>query len=112
VAIRITVVRKQPGEQHWSPVWTVDVVSRSERLVQFKSLDANSPNLVVWTYALPDGMIACDAELMAIDGTEGLHAVTSELQAAGATKQVAAPTKDGTEYQVFQSVVPLNDEVI
>lgn len=112
VAIRITVVRKQPNEKTWNPVWTVDVVSRSERLVQFKSKNANAPSLVVWTYTLPDGMIACDTELISVDGIEGLHATVSELQAAGATKQVAAPTSGGTEYQVFQSVVPLNDEVI
>ena len=112
IAIRITVVRKKPNEQDWTPAWTVDLVSRSERLVQFTSNNADAPELVVWTYTLPDGMIACDTELISVDGVDGLDAASSALQAAGVTKQVAAPESDGTEYQVFQSVVPLNNEVI
>jgi hypothetical protein len=111
IAIRITVMRKTVHEREWTAIWTVDLVSRSERLVQLRPDSGDSPSLFVWAYLLPDGKIACDSEL-SLGGTDGLHAMASELLAAGAVTEIAVPQRNDVEYRIFKTVALSHDEVI
>jgi hypothetical protein len=111
VTLRLTVVRRGPGEVNWSVMWSVNVLARSEQLVTLPRTTVESPSLLVWTYLLPDGKIACDAEL-SWGGQEGFHVTASELQTAGDIREVAAEEDGGVEYRVFQTVQLLDDEVI
>lgn len=111
VTIRFTVAKRGQGERDWSVIWTVNLVARNEQLVQLQPAKANSPSLLVWAFTLPDGKIACDAEL-SFGGSDGLHVSASELQSAGDVREVASAEEGGVEYRVYQAVQLLDDEVI
>jgi hypothetical protein len=111
VTLRLTVVRREPGEVNWSVMWRVSVLARSEQLVKLPRTTVDSPSLSLWTYLLPDGKIACDADL-SWGGEEGFHVTATELQTAGDVREVAAEEEEGVEYRVFQTVQLLDDEVI
>lgn len=111
LTVRFTVVRRQPGEQRWQVVWTVNLVTRNEQVVRYRPENGDSPSLSVWTFALPDGKIACDAEL-SFNGDTGLRLNTSDLQSPGEVAEVASAADDGAEYRVFQTIQLLSDEVI
>lgn len=110
LSIRVTIVRRRRGQSNWDSVWSANLVSRSQRVVQFKP-EADAPNLVVWAYVLPDGEIACDTEL-STNHDGGLHTSTLELQSAGDVAEMASSEVGDVEYRVFQSVTFLNGGVI
>lgn len=111
VTIRFMVVKRGPGDRDWSVVWTVNLVARNEQLVQLQSAVTDAPRLMVWTYALDDGKVACDAEL-SLGGSQAWRMKASELQSAGDVKELASPSEGGVEYRVYQAVQLLDQEVI
>lgn len=111
VTMRFTVAKRRPHEHEWQVVWAVNLVARNEQVVQYRPDNADSPSLSVWTFALPDGKIACDATL-SFDGDAGLHLTTSDLQSPGEVAESASTQEDGVEYRVFQAIQLLSGEVI
>jgi hypothetical protein len=111
VTIRFMVVKRGQSDRDWSVVWTVNLVARNEQLVQLQPADADSPSLMVWTYTLADGKIACDAEL-SLGGSRAWRMKASELQSAGDVKELASAAEGGVEYRVYQAVQLLDHEVI
>jgi hypothetical protein len=110
VTIRFTVVKREQGDRDWNVVWTVNLVARDEQLVRLAP-EADSPSLMAWAYTLPDGKIACDADL-SLGGSEGWHVKASELQSAGDVRELASTAEGGVEYRVYQAIQILGDEVI
>jgi hypothetical protein len=111
VTIRFTVVKRGQSDRDWSVAWTVNLVARNEQLVQLQQAEADSPSLMVWTYTLADGKIACDAEL-SLGGSQGWRMKGSELQSAGDVREMGSAAEEGVEYRVYQAVQLLDDEVI
>ena len=111
VTIRFTVVKRGRSDRDWSVVWTVNLVARNEQLVQLQAARADSPSLMVWTYTLADGKIACDADL-SLGGSQGWHLKASELQSAGDVRELTSAAEGGVEYRVYQAVQLLDQEVI
>jgi hypothetical protein len=111
VTIHFTVVKRGRGDRDWSVVWRVNLVARNEQLVQLQPAQADSPSLMVWTYTLADGKIACDADL-SLGGSQGWHMKASELQSAGDVRELASAAEGGVEYRVYQAVQLLDHEVI
>lgn len=111
LAVRVVVERRLPGNADWQLAWAMDVVSRSEELVNVVPREANGNELRLWAYRLPDGMIAVDSELQ-LAGTDAFHARTSGLHQNAEPVKVATAHSNGTEYRVFQTVAVLDGKVI
>ena len=104
LAVRVVVQRRQSDRDDWQVAWALDVVSRSEEFVRVPPRDASGGELKLWTYRLPNGLIAVDSELE----MSGLQATTSGLQEEGRPVQVFTSDDNGTEYRVFQTVAVLD----
>ncbi|NND98243.1 MAG: anti-sigma factor [Pirellulaceae bacterium] len=110
VAMRL-VLAKRPATGHvWQRVWSADVVSRTDQVVQFASqepMQANA-NFTAWAHLLPDGLIACDIDLKWNDGKSG-ELSDSMLLVPGDTHKGASLLVDGVEYRLFHAVSLLDD---
>jgi hypothetical protein len=110
LAVRVVVERRPQGSTDWQLAWAVDVVSRSEEVVRVAPRGADGNELRLWTYQLPDGLIAIDSELH-LAGRDQFHATTSGLQQDRQPVQVLTTRDKGTEYRIFQTVAVLDGKV-
>ena len=106
MVVRLLVMRREQGRKDWKRVWEVDVVTRSEQLVQLAPGDAGGPGVVLWTFPLPDGKIHVDSSLT-VSGEENLISSTTSVQEAGVPNTVFSAQTDRGQYQVLQTVAPL-----
>jgi hypothetical protein len=65
--------------------------------------------LVLWAYPVDKDLVAVDAKL-SLSGP-ALESTFSGLQRSGVPMPVYAVERDGTEFQVFQTVAVLESEV-
>lgn len=107
LAVRVVVQRRESSGDDWQVAWALDVVSRNEEFVRVAPRDPSGGELKLWTYRLPNGLIAVDSELE-MSGHDGLHATTSGLQEDRQPVQVFTSDDNGTEYRVFQTVAVLD----
>ncbi len=110
LAVRLVVVRRDNHASNWQVAWTMDVSSRPEELVRVASKQSPGDALQLWSYELPDGLIAVDCNLQ-LAGDVTLDAQSSTLCRNGQPQQIAEGTRGGTEYRVFQTVALLDREV-
>ena len=110
LAVRVVVARRQAGTTKAESVWSVDFLARSEQVVHLTSADAQGAELLVWVYSLPDGKIAVDTNL-ALSGPTAVAMTSSGLQNSGVPAGVYSTRHGDTEYEVFQTVAFLEDEV-
>lgn len=110
VAVRVVVERRRVAESAWTSVWAVDVMTRSEEVVRLTSKSAKAAQLVLWSYVLPDGMIAVDCSLT-LGESAGVPIVTSGLQSDCQPVEVYSAIVDGDEIRVFQTAAVLSDSV-
>jgi len=111
IVVRLAVVCRKTSQTQWKHVWSADVVSRSEQLVELSLASEGDTRLLIWAYALPDGMIAVEGE-MRLPGEEAVRPTFSELKKSGDSSKVFTTTLGDTEYQVFQTVELLDGRVI
>lgn len=100
VAVRVVVLKRSADAKTWQLIWTGDVVSRPEELVQLTSSDDTS-RLSLWTHVLPDGAVAVDTEL-GIVGNNSLWS-SSSVQQSQVPQQVLTARSQGNEFQVWQT---------
>lgn len=110
VAIRLVVVRRDNSAAGWQVAWAMDVSSRQEEMVRVASTEQSDNALQLWSYKLPDGLIAVDCNLQ-LAGDVELDAKTSTLCRDGQPQQILETRRAGTEYRVFQTVALLDQEV-
>ena len=109
VAIRVVIVSRPKTQREWSPVWSVDVVTRSEQLVELTpDVCGRGGKLLLWAYVLPDGMLAVDAK-MGLAQPATLDSSFSKVQQPGTPELVLATQTADTEYRVFETVAVLDD---
>lgn len=111
IVVRVDVVRRQIGQVEWEPVWSADVVSRSESVVQLSPRKANDPTLVMWTYALPDGLIQIDGELR-LDGADPMKSSFSHISEFNDSSMVFTTDSGQVQYEVRQMIALLDEDVI
>jgi hypothetical protein len=110
VAVRIVVERRRAAESKWTPVWAMDVIARSEEMVRLTPKSSFAARLEMWSYLLPDGMIAVDTNLT-LDDSTGVQMTISSLQSDGWPVEVYSAHVDGSEIRVFQSAAVLKGPV-
>ena len=66
--------------------------------------------MTLWTYTLPDGMIAIDSRLDLDGDTVRLDKGYCGLQQAGIPKTIDTWNSQGAEYEVYQTVAPVGEE--
>ena len=106
----MVVERRPQGSEDWQLAWALDVVSRSEEIVRVAPRDADGNELRLWTYQLPDGLIAIDSDLQ-LAGRDQFQATTSGIQQDRQPVQILTTRDKGTEYRVFQTVAVLDGKV-
>jgi hypothetical protein len=107
-AVRIVVLSRHDDEAMWTVVWQSDVLTRDEQVVDVATGTTGPGRLRLWTHALSDGAIAVDGELALADAPLRLRASYGGVQRAGAPQRVTGDRTDGIEWQVIQTVVPLD----
>lgn len=110
IAIRVVVVSRKTSNQDWTPVWTVDVVTRGEEVVALTPQCSGVGKLLLWTYLMPDDMVAVDGSI-ALPDPSPVHCSFSGIQQEGTTKAVLWVQADHVEYRVFQTVALISGKV-
>jgi hypothetical protein len=105
--VRTVVLERKRGEASWHRVFTADVLSRSEDLVEVSPGPKLAGRLLVWAYRLPDGNVAVDASLRWTDPL-GLNVDLTNVLAPGRAAQVLATRTDDAEFRVLQAASPLS----
>jgi hypothetical protein len=112
LAVRVVVARRNAGQTSWTPVWAVDVVTREEQPIRLTPESGRLPagaELFLWVYPVDKDVIAVDSTL-SLAGP-ALQSTFSGLQHVGVPTPVCEVERDGTEFQVFQTVAVLDSEV-
>jgi hypothetical protein len=107
LAIRLVLVQRL-GDAAPRPVWAVDLISGEERLVNLPADAAEGAEVAVWTYALPDGLLAVDGDIRWPQQSELPRAQYTGLLRPDVPQVVFQWRSDGVEYEVYQSVSVLD----
>lgn len=122
LAVRVVVERRAAAGSDWEIAWAVDVVSKSEEVVDLAPATDDGTSMRLWAYAMPDGMFAVDSELSfssdeasgvtSLPGrTETFHAAFSNVQEDRQPSEEFWTSAGGVEYRVLQTVAVLNKKV-
>lgn len=122
LAVRVVVERRAAMGNGWEIAWSVDVVSKSEEVVDLAPATDDGTSMRLWAYAMPDGMFAVDSELsfpsdeassaVPLPGrTETFHAAFSNVQEDRQPSEEFWTSAGGVEYRVLQTVAVLNKKV-
>ena len=110
IVVRLVVLARKSGSKDWKPVWEADLVTRDEQLVELTPQKLEKSRLRLWAYALPDGKIAVDSDLVLTGGIPILS-VSSGVQQSGVPRQVFSLQRDDAECRVYQTVAFLRKRV-
>jgi len=113
LAVRLVVTR-HTSDGTECPVWSLDLISSSQQLVRLESDSPDGADVMLWNYTLPDGMIAVDARLDVPDADPAvrLQASYAGLQESGVPTALYSWTAGGAEYEVYQTVTAMDDQVL
>ncbi|MDA0281828.1 MAG: hypothetical protein O3B13_22405 [Planctomycetota bacterium] len=122
LAVRVVVEKRASADSDWQLALCVDVMSRSEEVVEIAPATGDGTSMTFWVYALPDGMVAMDSELSfsnndatrtetSSSGTGAFHAAFSHVQQDRLPSEELLTGSDGVEYRVFQTVAVLDKKV-
>ena len=119
LAVRVVVEKRDSSSSGWQLAWAVDVMSRSEELVEIAPQSGDGASILLWAYALPDGLIAVDSELslpgvtapQASSDSAIIRATLSNVQQDRQPSESLVTDSDGIEYRVFQTVAILDEQV-
>ncbi|MCK5802522.1 MAG: hypothetical protein KAI66_06800 [Lentisphaeria bacterium] len=105
VGVHFLLLRRSVGETEWGAAWEGTILSDSEETVVCRAEDAVVRKLTLWTYLLPDGMIAVDVTLE-------LHpskwTITSSLLAnSGETKDIFRMKTSDMEFRLVQTATTI-----
>lgn len=108
VAVRIIVLTRRVDEPTWQPAWRSDVVARDEEVVDVATGTAGTGRLRLWAHALPDGAFAIDGELTLADAAMPVDTSYSGVQRPGEPRRVTGDRTRDVEWQIIQTVSPLD----
>ena len=106
LTVRVVVLARTNGDSAWRPIWQADVIAQNDELVDLPAESTRDGSLQLWMHALPDGAIAVDANL-ALKGAACVRSAFSGIQQTGVPQRVFDSQTDGAEYEVYQTVAPL-----
>ena len=107
VAVRLVVLARRGRSSGWEPVWQADIVVRDEQVVDIAAGPQRDGRLRLWAHCLPDGAVAVDGELTLAARAVPLRASYGGVQKAGLPRRVTGDRSADVEWQVIQTVVPL-----
>lgn len=105
IAVRLVIERRGPGDPEWSLFCQVDVLAFSEEVVRVSPQCQNAAELTIWSYVLPDGLVAIDTNLSFSEN--GLSLSTNQLHEDADPRELMAVSHDRYEFRVFQSAAVL-----
>ncbi len=107
--IRLVVVCRREGDNHWTRVWSTDILAHAEQLVKAAPDPRRNNSFVFWLLPLEDGNIAVDLRIVLRSPIRAACETTDVLE-PGKPSQVFSLKARGSEYRVLQVVVKLPDE--
>ena len=104
VAMRLVLAKRPSPQSPWQPVWSTDVVSRSDQLVQFRTDGSESmaAAFTAWSHVLPDGLVAFDLNLQFHDEASGTISDNLLLTPGDAVAGGSVIVND-VEFQLFHA---------
>ena len=104
LSVRLTVIRRRPGQAGWTVVWEASVLSHTDEWVQLpKDLMAGA-TISVWSHELPDGSVLVESDVAL---TKPVALQLAEPHIYGPMPQSArlwsAQRADG-DFQLIQSI--------
>ena len=105
IAVRVIVQRRRPSDPAWSLFCQVDVLAYSEEVVKIRPRCDAPGELTIWSFVLPDGLVAVDTELSLAETAVLLS--TSQLYQDSTPRKLLAVTGEQYEFRVFQSAAVL-----
>ncbi|MCE9551848.1 MAG: hypothetical protein K8T91_00510 [Planctomycetes bacterium] len=105
LAMRMVLVRRRYHESDWTRVWSTDVVTYSEQVVD--SLPGTT-SAAVWACVLPDGLISLDCDL-SLESPLSARVRFSGLLKSGIPRQVFSIETTDEEYRLYQTVARLSN---
>lgn len=108
IAVRVVVMHRGTHEPQWQPVWTSDVVSRSEELIQVSSA-SDGAKLRLWTHLLPDGAMSVDTELV-LGGPGSTPWISTSIQQPEVPSKMLSIRQGQDEFEVWQTATVLGRE--
>jgi hypothetical protein len=110
ISVRLVVMARRRGQLDWQPHLNVDCITYGEQVVELPVEAGSEDRLALWTYLLPDGMIAVDTTL-GIEGAGGEGLSSSTVLRPQVPQQILDLEIDQTEYRVFQTAAVLPKEM-
>jgi len=105
IAVRLVIERRRPGDRTWSLFCQVDVLAFSEEVVRVSPQCQNAAELTLWSYVLPDGLVAIDTNLSLAENALSLS--TNQLHEDAGPRELMAVSHGQYEFRVFQSAAVL-----
>ena len=102
IVVQMKMVTRQAGSTKWTPVWSTDIITRGEELVEKSSDSKDGNKMLVWAYPLEDGTIAVDSTLDMIAPLK-VKWTGSSVLTPGKSVRVQSATAGSQEYQILQS---------
>jgi hypothetical protein len=111
ITLRVVVFHRADSSRMWQPVYSTNIITREEEVVEFKGLD-NQSRMRLWTHVLPDQAVAVASDLSLGDGATATHwSTTSVLSNTGAVAILREQHASG-EYQVWQSAAVVSEKAL
>ena len=108
LVVRTVIVAREAGRADWKPVWSSDVLTRTEEYVQMAPDAESAGELQLWVHPLPDGRYVLDSEI-AWPAARLVRPYETQIFTAGQPQQVLVQTHGGREYRIYQAVEPLEN---
>ena len=109
LVVRTVIVEREAGRTEWKPVWSSDVLTRTEEYVQIKADVESAGELELWVHPLPDGRFVLDSEIK-WPAAQLVRPYDTQVFTAGQPQPVLVQTTSaGREYRIYQAVEPLEN---
>src|SRR5262249_12796151 len=107
VVVRLTVVKRKSQGASWTIVWDVSIISHAGEWVQLPPDQTGGDSISVWSHTLPDGAVVVESD-MSLTKPVSLQLAESRIvtRPAQPTQLWSLRRSDG-EFQLIQSVSPL-----
>jgi hypothetical protein len=103
MSLRLVVVARDIGDATWRPVWSGDVLMRSDERVQIVAGDGDTNVLTFWAYAVGEGAVAVEADVN-LNAPVRMASRVDNVFADGVPAIVACLRSGGREYRMLHTV--------
>jgi hypothetical protein len=107
VLLQTVLAGRKVGETRWTPLWSAEVITRTEEYVAVNMNAERNARLTVWIHPNDDGTYVLDSEVQ-LEDPVSLVGVREQIVGEGKTARIHSESVGGTEYRIYQTVESLS----